>query len=212
MFVGIAARPKPIATPKGNGYQIMQRFGSDRDAMAYLAQEMRVRLQSLAWCPGQLDPALDRGIYDRNARAQLRRVFNYVRQADGHLCRPERHQIDYVGKGQIVTRRKAPDPHFGNPPWRLPWTRLCSVPGKSSGPIGPGAEHIRHPERNIHKSEFVHIEHADRAVFCTRELPFEAANAPAFNLFAECKQRMGKNHRIGRVVLPLKPPKTVFCK
>src|SRR3984893_1844156 len=112
MFVGIAARPKPIATPKGNGYQIMQRFGSDRDAMAYLAQEMRVRLQSLAWCPDQLDPALDRGIYDRNARAQLRRVFIYVRQADGHLCRPERHQIDYVGNGcQIASNR---DPNFAS--------------------------------------------------------------------------------------------------
>jgi len=37
-----------------------------------------------------------------SARAQLRRVFIYVRQADGHLCRPERHQIDYVGKGQII--------------------------------------------------------------------------------------------------------------
>ena len=82
----------------------MQRFGSERDALAYLAHEMRVRLQSLAWRPGQLDPALDRGIYDRIARAQLRRVFIYVRQADGHLCRPERHQI--------VARRKAPDPHF----------------------------------------------------------------------------------------------------
>jgi hypothetical protein len=89
----------------------MQRFGSDRDAMARLAQEMRRVLPSLAWRPGQLDLTLDRGIYDRNARAQLRRVFIYVRQADGHLCRPERHQIDYVGKGQIVTRRKAPDPH-----------------------------------------------------------------------------------------------------
>ena len=54
--------------------QIMQRFGSDRDAMACLAHEMRVRLQSLAWRPDQLDRALDRGIYDRNARAQLRRV------------------------------------------------------------------------------------------------------------------------------------------
>jgi hypothetical protein len=70
IFVGIAARPKPIATPKGNGYQIMQRFGSDRDAMACLAQEMRVRLQSLAWRPDQLDPALDRGIYDRNASGE----------------------------------------------------------------------------------------------------------------------------------------------
>ena len=37
IFVGIAARPKPIATPKGDGYQIMQCFGSDRDAMACLA-------------------------------------------------------------------------------------------------------------------------------------------------------------------------------
>jgi hypothetical protein len=90
----------------------MQRFGSDRDAMACLAQEMRVRLQSLAWCPDQLDLALDRGIYNRNACAQLRRVFIYVRQADGHLCPPERDQSDYVGKGQIVARREAPDPHF----------------------------------------------------------------------------------------------------
>jgi hypothetical protein len=98
----------------------MQRFGSDRDAMACLAQEMRVRLQSLARRPDQLDPVLDRGIYDRNARAQLHRVFIYVRQADGRLCRPERHQIEYVGNGQIVARRKAPDPHFGNRPWRLP--------------------------------------------------------------------------------------------
>jgi hypothetical protein len=59
-------------------------------------------------------PALScpRGIYNRNACAQLRRVFIYVRQADGHLCPPERDQCDYVGKGQIVARRKAPDPHF----------------------------------------------------------------------------------------------------
>ena len=42
----------------------------------------------------------------------------------------------------------------------------------------------------IEAGEFVHVEHADRAVFCTRELPFEPINAPAFNLFAECKQRM----------------------
>jgi hypothetical protein len=68
----------------------MQRFGFDRDAMACLAQEMRVRLQSLAWRPDQLDPALDRGIYDRNARAQLRRVFIYVRQADGARTPPNR--------------------------------------------------------------------------------------------------------------------------
>ena len=48
----------------------------------------------------------------RVAGAQLRRVFIYVRQADGHLCTPARDQSDYVGKGQIVARRKAPDPHF----------------------------------------------------------------------------------------------------
>jgi hypothetical protein len=69
-------------------------------------------LPSRAWCPDQLDLALDRSIYNRNAYAQLRRVFIYVRQADGHLCPPERDQSDYVGKGQIVARRKAPDPHF----------------------------------------------------------------------------------------------------
>ena len=74
-------------------------------------------LLSRAWCPDQLDLALgasfilplelwsliaqyccgDRG--DAEARAlvtlsstcaQLRRVFIYVRQADGHLCPPER--------------------------------------------------------------------------------------------------------------------------
>jgi hypothetical protein len=42
-------------------------------------------LPSRAWCPDQFDLALDRGIYYRNAYAQLRRVFIYVRQADGHL-------------------------------------------------------------------------------------------------------------------------------
>jgi hypothetical protein len=36
-------------------------------------------LPSRAWCPDQLDLALDRGIYNRNACAQLRRVFIYVR-------------------------------------------------------------------------------------------------------------------------------------
>jgi hypothetical protein len=60
----------------------------------------------------KVDRLFDRGIYNRNACAQLRRVFIYVRQADGHLCPPERDQSDYVGKGQIVARRKAPDPHF----------------------------------------------------------------------------------------------------
>ena len=53
-----------------------------------------------------LDPALHRGIYDRNARAQLLCVFIYVRQADGQLCRPERHQIEYVGNGQMVARHR----------------------------------------------------------------------------------------------------------
>ena len=36
-------------------------------------------LPSRAWCPDQLDLGLDRGIYNRNACAQLRRVFIYVR-------------------------------------------------------------------------------------------------------------------------------------
>jgi hypothetical protein len=71
-----------------------------------------LRSATRAWRPDQRDLALDRGIYNRNACAQLRRVFIYVRQADGHLCPPERDQSDYVGKGQIVARRKAPDPHF----------------------------------------------------------------------------------------------------
>jgi hypothetical protein len=31
-------------------------------------------LPSRAWCPDQFDLALDRGIYNRNACAQLRRV------------------------------------------------------------------------------------------------------------------------------------------
>jgi pimeloyl-ACP methyl ester carboxylesterase len=46
---------------------------------------MRMRHQSLAWCPNQLDLALARGVYERNARRQLCRVFFYLSEvAAGH--------------------------------------------------------------------------------------------------------------------------------
>jgi hypothetical protein len=50
-------------------------------------------LPSRAWCPDQLDLALDRGIYNRNACAQLRRVFE-LRALDRRLQHPNRLIVD----------------------------------------------------------------------------------------------------------------------
>ena len=166
---------------------------------------MRMPHQSLAWCPNHLDLAVDRGAYERNARPQLCRVFIYLSEADGHLATPERQQIDHLGKGQIVPRRKVSGPPFGNPCWRLPWARLCRVPGQSQ----PGQVRSTSAARN---------EISRRAKSCTLSMPpvpllsrgIEPPNVSAFGLFAECQQRAGRTQRMRRVALPLKPPKTVF--
>ena len=57
-------------------------------------------LPSRAWCPDQLDLALDRGIYNRNACAQLRRVFIYVRQPMAIFAHPNATNATTSAKGR----------------------------------------------------------------------------------------------------------------